>query len=39
MAMVALPAEGQTPEDVARRLAKDVLPAVRAELSTHALSP
>lgn len=38
MAMVALPAEGQTPEDVARRLAKDVLPAVRAQLATHAVS-
>ncbi len=38
MAMVALPAEGQTAEDLARRLAHDVLPAVRSELAAHAVS-
>jgi 5,10-methylenetetrahydromethanopterin reductase len=38
MAMVALPAEGQTAEEVARRLARDVLPAVRSELATQAVS-
>jgi 5,10-methylenetetrahydromethanopterin reductase len=38
LAMVALPGEGQTPEDVARRLANEVLPAVRAELSRQEVS-
>ena len=38
MAMVALPAEGQTPEGLAERLAKEVLPAVRSALRTQAVS-
>ncbi len=34
LAMVALPAQGQTVEDIARRLAADVIPQVRATLQT-----
>jgi len=36
--MVALPPEGQTADDLARRLAKDVLPAVRSQVDTHAVT-
>jgi 5,10-methylenetetrahydromethanopterin reductase len=38
MAMVALPAEGQTPDDLAQRLASEVLPAVRSALAAHPVS-
>ena len=38
MAMVALPVEGQSPEDLARQIAEDVLPEVRAELDARAAS-
>jgi 5,10-methylenetetrahydromethanopterin reductase len=38
MAMVALPAEGQTPEELAQRLASEVLPAVRSALAAHPVS-
>jgi 5,10-methylenetetrahydromethanopterin reductase len=38
MAMVALPVEGQTADDLAHRLATEVLPAVRSALATHAVS-
>jgi 5,10-methylenetetrahydromethanopterin reductase len=38
LAMVALPAKGQTVEDVARRLAHEVIPQVRATLSGAAVS-
>ena len=38
LAMVALPAQGQTVEDIARRLASEVLPQVRASLPAAAVS-
>jgi 5,10-methylenetetrahydromethanopterin reductase len=38
LAMVALPAKGQTVEDLARRLAKEVLPEVRSTISKQAVS-
>ena len=38
MAMVALPAEGQTPEGLAERLASEVLPAVRSALRTQTVA-
>jgi 5,10-methylenetetrahydromethanopterin reductase len=38
LAMVALPAHGQTIEDIARRLAEDVLPQVRSTLAKEAVS-
>src|SRR5205807_5036362 len=37
MAMVALPAVGQTPEQLAQRLAAEVLPAVRTALDTQVV--
>ena len=36
--MVALPAEGQTPESLAERLASEVLPAVRSALRTQTVA-
>jgi 5,10-methylenetetrahydromethanopterin reductase len=39
LAMVALPAQGQTVEVLARRLAKEVLPDVRSEISRLKVSP
>jgi 5,10-methylenetetrahydromethanopterin reductase len=38
LAMVALPAKGQTVEDIARRLAGEVIPEVRANLARMAVS-
>jgi 5,10-methylenetetrahydromethanopterin reductase len=38
LAMVALPAKGQTVEDIARRLANEVIPLVRSTLSGAAVS-
>ncbi len=36
LAMVALPSPGQTVEEIARRLARDVVPAVRDQLATRS---
>jgi 5,10-methylenetetrahydromethanopterin reductase len=38
MAMVALPVEGQTADDLAQRMATEVLPGVRSALAAHSVS-